>query len=359
MKRRVRWILALTVVMFVAMLTIAARGALVVTAAAQTGARGFTPPRGLDKVPITVPDDNAMTADRIELGKQLFFDMRLSRTKKMSCETCHVPEKGWTDGLALSPRHDGTMNTRHTPTLYGAAFYPDLYWDGRSRGLETQILAAWRGQMGADPDAIAKELADVPRYAAAFQKSYEGPVTGDRIVKALATFVRTIHAGDTPWDRSPQDPAAAPKTPIARGFQVFSTSGCVLCHTPPLFSDTQFHNVGIGSDSPKPDMGRGRILADAATKGNQPVTPEMERLMGAFKTPSLRGAALSGPYFHDGSAKTLDEAVDVMLKGGIDNKTKDPLLKPQTLTPEQRKDLMAFLQALTPNNKPYQRPKPW
>ena len=351
--------LILTVaLLLVAMVTVASRRS-VVSAAGQQGARAFTPPRGLDKVPMTVPDDNAMTADRIALGKQLFFDLRLSRTKKMSCETCHVPEKGWTDGLALSPRHDGSMNTRHTPTLYGVAFYPDLYWDGRARGLETQILAAWRGQMGADPDAIAKELADVAPYAAAFQKAYEGAPTGDRIVKALASFVRTIHAGDTPWDRAPQEAAAAKKTAIGRGFQVFSTNGCVVCHTPPLFSDTQFHNIGIGADKPTPDMGRGRILADAAAKSSQPVTPEMERLMGAFKTPSLRGAALSGPYFHDGGVKTLDEAVDVMLKGGIDNKTKDVLLTPRTITADERRDLMAFLQALTPDNKPYPRPKPW
>jgi cytochrome c peroxidase len=358
MKRRVSWILAITLP-FVVMLTIAARRPEVSSAAGQGGARGFTPPRGLEKVPMTVPDDNAITPNRILLGRQLFFDTRLSRTKKMSCETCHVPEKGWTDGLALSPRFDGSMNTRHTPTLYGVAFYPDLYWDGRAKGLEVQILAAWRSQMGADPDAIAKELAEVPRYVEAFTKEYEGAPTGERIVKALSTFVRTIQAADTPWDRSPQDASAAPKTAIARGFEQFSTSGCVLCHTPPLFSDTQFHNVGIGSDKPTPDMGRGRNLADAAAKASQPVTPEMERLMGAFKTPTLRGAALSGPYFHDGSAKTLDEAVDIMLKGAIDNKTKDVLLKPRTLTPSQRKDLMAFLQSLTPANKPYPRPKPW
>jgi cytochrome c peroxidase len=328
------------------------------TAAAQAKP-AFTAPRGLQDLPIVTPPDNALTAGRIALGKQLFFDPRLSRTKKMSCETCHVPEKGWTDGLALSPRFDGSMNTRHSPTLYGAAFYPDLYWDGRAKGLETQIMAAWRAQMGADPDAIAKELEALPRYSEAFQKEYEGPPTGDRVVKALASFVRTIHAGDTPWDRAPQDAAAASKTAIGRGFQVFSTSGCVLCHAPALFSDAQFHNIGIGADKVPPDMGRGKILSDAAAKNNQPVTPDIERLMGAFKTPSLRGVALSGPYFHDGSAKTLEEAVDLMLKGGIDNKSKDVLLKPQALTAEQRKDLMAFLTALTPDNAPYPRPKPW
>jgi cytochrome c peroxidase len=355
MNRRVVFAAAL---IFGILATVVLSRTYVLNATAQAKA-AFTPPQGLQNLPIATPADNALTAGRIALGKQLFFDTRLSRTQKMSCETCHVPEKGWTDGLALSPRFDGSMNTRHSPTLYGAAFYPDLYWDGRAKGLETQIMAAWRGQMGADPDAIAKELEALPRYREAFQKEYEGPPTGDRVVKALASFVRTIHAGDTPWDRAPQDAASAPKTAIGRGFQVFSTSGCVLCHTPALFSDAQFHNIGVGSDKPTPDMGRGKILADAAAKNNQPVTPDVERLMGAFKTPSLRGVALSGPYFHDGSAKTLDEAVDLMLKGGIDNKTKDVLLQPRTLTAEQRKDLMAFLAALTPDNKPYPRPQPW
>ena len=103
-------------------------------AAIQAGPTGFVLPRGLQSMPIPVPPDNPMTAGKIKLGEQLFFDKRLSRTKQMSCETCHVPEKGWTDGLALSPRFDGSMNTRHTPTLYGTAYYPDLYWDGRCQG---------------------------------------------------------------------------------------------------------------------------------------------------------------------------------------------------------------------------------
>ena len=321
MSRRMSCVVAVILGLAVAGLASLVGQPQVLTAAGQTARPDFALPRGLQSLTITVPPDNAMTTGRIALGKQLFFDTRLSRTKKMSCETCHVPEKGWTDGLALSPRFDGSMNTRHTPTMYGVAFYPDLYWDGRAKGLEAQIVAAWRSQMGGDPDAMAKELEAVPQYVEAFQKEYEGPPTGDRIVKALASYVRTIHAGNTPWDQAPQDSAEAAKTAIGRGFQVFSTSGCVLCHTPPLFSDAQFHNIGIGSDKPTPDMGRGKILADAAAKSNQPVTPDMERLMGAFKTPSL--------------------------------------LKPQTLTPAQRKDLMAFLAALTPDNSPYPRPTPW
>ena len=323
---------------------------------ARSRGQAFTPPRGLQDQPMEVPAGNAITAGKIALGQQLFFDKRLSKTRQMSCETCHLPEKGWTDGLKLSPKFDGSMNVRHTPTLYGVAYYPDLYWDGRAKGLEAQILAAWKGQMGADPDAIAAELAAVPGYAASFQKEMGGAPTGDGIVKALATFVRTIHAGDTPFDRLTG--AKRDASPAGKGFEVFSKVGqCTLCHLPPTFSDGLFHNVGIGFDTEKPDLGRGKILADAAGKSGQPPPPEAETLKGAFKTPSLRGVALSGPYFHDGRAATLEEAVDFMVKGGIENPHRDEKLKAVTLTPAQRTALLAFLRSLTPPQKPYARPK--
>jgi cytochrome c peroxidase len=331
-------------------------GLALMAGAARAQSPGFTPPRGLQDQPMDVPADNAITAGKIALGQQLFFDKRLGKTKQMSCETCHVPEKGWTDGLKLSPKFDGSMNVRHTPTLYGVAYYPDLYWDGRAKGLEAQILAAWKGQMGADPDAIAKELAAVPGYADAFAKEMGGEPTGDRIVKALATFVRTIQAGDTPFDRLS---AKARETAAAgKGFEVFSKVGqCTLCHLPPTFSDGLFHNVGIGFDTEKPDLGRGKILADAAGKSGQAPPPEAETLKGAFKTPSLRGVALSGPYFHDGRAATLEEAVDLMAKGGLENPHRDEKLKPVTLTAAQRTQLLAFLRSLSPAPKPYARPK--
>jgi cytochrome c peroxidase len=316
-------------------------------AARQSGDQAFTPPRGLTAMPIPVPPNNPITKGKIALGEQLFFDKRLSKTKKMSCETCHVPEKGWTDGLALSPRFDGSMNTRHTPTLYEVAYYPDLYWDGRSKGLEAQILAAWKSQMGGDPEAMATEVNGVPEYKAAFQREFGGPATGPRIVDALATFVRTIHAGDTPWDRQKQDPESLKRTEIGRGFLVFSeVAHCTNCHLPPLFSDTLFHNVGIGYDKETPDPGRGKVVT------NDP------KMMGAFKTPSLRGVALTAPYFHDGRSKTLEESVDVMLKGGIKNPNLDEKMQVWEVSPQQRRELLAFLRSLTPANslKPYRRP---
>jgi len=321
--------------------------AIAAMAARQSAQPAFTPPRGLTAMAIPVPESNPMTRGKIALGEQLFFDKRLSKTRTMNCETCHVPEKGWTDGLALSPRFDGSLNTRHTPTLYGAAYYPDLYWDGRAKGLETQILAAWKSQMGADPEAVAAELNQIAQYKTAFEKEFGGPATGSRIVDALATFVRTIHAGDTPWDRMKQDPASLKESPAGRGFIVFSdVAHCTNCHLPPLFSDTLFHNVGVGYDKESPDPGRGKVAA------NDP------RMMGAFKTPSLRGVALTGPYFHDGHAKTLEEAVDFMLKGGIKNPNLDEKLQVYPVTPQQRRDLLAFLRSLTPVDatRPYRRP---
>lgn len=319
--------------------------AIATIAARQATQTAFTPPRGLAAMPIPVPPNNPMTSGKIALGEQLFFDKRLSKTKKMNCETCHVPEKGWTDGLALSPRFDGSMNTRHTPTLYETAYFPDLYWDGRSKGLEAQILAAWKSQMGGDPDAIASELNAVAAYKAAFEKEFGGTATGARVVDALATFVRTIHAGDTPWDRMKQDPASLKQSAPGRGFIVFSeVAHCTNCHLPPLFSDTLFHNVGVGYDKETPDPGRGKIVTTDP------------KLMGAFKTPSLRGVALSAPYFHDGQAKTLEEAVDFMLKGGMKNPNLDEKLQPYPVTPQQRSDLLTFLRSLSPEAKRYRRP---
>ena len=305
---------------------------------------------------IPVPSDNPITAGKIKLGEQLFFDKRLSKAKNMSCESCHVPEKGWTDGQAFSKKFDGSLNERHTPTLFGVGFYPELYWDGRAQGLEALIPDVMKSQMGADPEEVARELEAVPAYKSAFEAELGGPPTPDRIARAVATFVRTIHAGDTPYDNLP--PEGAEDTEPAKGFKVFSeVTHCTLCHLPPLFSDTLFHNVGIGSDRKKPDPGRGKVVADAAVAAGKPVPPEGKTLMGAFKTPSLRGLLPRAPYFHDGRAKTYDEAAALMLKGGIPNPHLDEKLKAWPFTPDQREQLLAFLRSLTPESKPYPRPE--
>jgi cytochrome c peroxidase len=182
-----------------------------------------------------------------------------------------------------------------------------------------------------------------------------GEPTAERIVKALATFVRTIHAGDTAYDRMPAQ--GRDGSQAGKGFRVLSqVARCTLCHLPPTYSDGLFHNVGIGFDTEKPDLGRGKVLADAAGRSGEPLPPEAQTLQGAFKTPSLRGIALTGPYFHDGRAATLEEAVDLMARGGIENPHRDVKLKPVKLTAAERRLLLTFLRSLTPPKAPYKRP---
>lgn len=318
----------------------------------------FTPPSGLEHMELPVPADNPLTAAGIKPGEQLFFDKRLSANGKMSCESCHMPEKGWADGQRFSKRFDGSLNTVHTPTLFGVAYSTELGWDGASEGLEAVILDVWRTQMGADPEQVSRRLASVSGYRTAFERDMGGPPTPVRVVRALATFVRTIHAGDTPWDRQPKDDASLAKSESGQGFQVFSRVAiCTLCHLPPLYSDTLFHNVGVGFDKNNPDLERGQALADAAARDRKPAPADTETFKGAYKTPSLRGLALTAPYFHDGRAATLEEAADFMLQGGIDNPHRDDKLREWPVTPKQRRQLLAFLRSLTPASAVYRRPR--
>jgi len=308
---------------------------------------------------MAIPADNPVTPDKVELGKKLFFDTRLSKTGMMSCESCHLPDKGWADGKPFSTRSDGMVNTRHTPTLYNVGYYKQWYWDGRAATLEGQVTAAWRGQMGGDPDGVAMTLNGIDAYKADFQKVFSGPATGDNISKALAAFVRTILSKDSPWDKYQAGDKSAVGDDVVKGFDVFSNSdkaNCTLCHLPPLFTDTLFHNVGIGFDKPMPDLGRGKILGDAAEKAGTK-NPDADTMKGAFKTPTLRSITETAPYFHDGRAAKLEDAVDLMLKGGIKNPNLDEKLKPKTLKADEKAQLIAFLKALTPEQKPFEKPQ--
>jgi cytochrome c peroxidase len=304
---------------------------------------------------MNVPADNPITPEKVELGKQLFFDTRISDNGQFSCETCHLPEMGWGDGLALSTNAAGNVNTRHSPTLYNMGYYNQFYWDGRMPTLEEQILAAWRGQVGATPDEIAARLGAIPGYAEQFQSAMGAEVTAEAIVDALSTFVRSLEADQSPWDRYELGEDDAVSADAIAGFDVFSLdtkANCTLCHLPPLYTDTLFHNIGVGFDSENPDLGRGAFLAR-----QEPPAPDAESMNGAFKTPTLRNVTLHPPYFHDGSAATLDEAVDYVLGGGHQNEWLDEALQPREITEEEKAQLMAFLDALTTGQEPFERPE--
>jgi cytochrome c peroxidase len=288
---------------------------------------------------MSVPAENPITAEKAELGRLLYHDRRLSGDGKLACYSCHLNEKGLTDGIAKGKGAFGKDLTRSAPTLWNVGFQPHWYWDGRAKTLEAQALAAWKlANMGAKDQEKDEVRADilaalnaVPAYQERFQEAFGGPATQERVVQALATYMRTIVSRDTAWDRFTAGDAGALSADAQAGWKLFQEKGCVTCHTPPLFTDMQFHNVGIGMSAEKPDQGRGAITKNEAESG-------------AFKTPTLRDVARSAPYFHDGSAATLEEAVKAMLSGGFDNPHLDrERLKRQSITHDEFERILAFL----------------
>ncbi|HZI61658.1 MAG TPA: cytochrome c peroxidase [Pyrinomonadaceae bacterium] len=305
---------------------------------------GFTPeiqpiPPGLTTYEaMVIPADNPMTPEKVALGRQLFFDERLSIDGSKSCYSCHVCEKGLTDGLPKAVGPGNKTLPRHSPTLWNIGYHKEFYWDGRSPSLEKQAMAAWTGgNMGVgDKQAeVVGRINALQGYKSQFQNVFQSDATAENIMKAISAFERTIISGDTAWDRWRAGDQTAISESAFRGWNIFQTIKCTNCHDGVLFSDQQYHNVGIGMDQPTPDGGRANFTKK----------PEDT---GAFKTPTLRDVAKSAPYFHDGSAKTLEEAVDIMLAGGKPNQYLDKKnLQPQRVLPEQREDLLNFLRSLS------------
>lgn len=297
--------------------------------------------------PMEIPADNPMTPEKVALGRQLFFDERLSGDGTRSCYSCHVCDKGLTDGLAKAVGSFNKQLPRSSPTLWNIGYHKEFYWDGRSPSLEKQAMAAWTGaNMGAKADEIAARLNQIQGYRNQFQKVFSSDATPDNIVKAIAAFERTIITGDTPWDhwRATGGDESKMSAEVRRGWNVFQAIKCTNCHDGVLFTDQQYHNVGIGMDQKEPDVGRFKVT-------NNP------KDTGAFKTPTLRDIARSAPYFHDGSAATLEEAVDIMLGGGKPNQFLDKVnLQPHKLLPDQRADLLAFLRSLNVVNCNLKKP---
>ena len=291
---------------------------------------------GYEAMPI--PADNPMTPEKVALGRQLFFDERLSIDGSRSCYSCHVCEHGLTDGLPKAVGADNKPLTRNTPTLWNIGYHKEFYWDGRSDSLEKQAMAAWKGGnmgVGERTAEIVAKINALQDYRSQFQKVFQSDATAENMMKAIAAFERAIIGGNTPWDRWRAGDQSAISQSAYRGWNIFQGIKCNNCHDGILFTDQQYHNIGIGMDQTFVDTGR-----EAVTKRQEDY--------GAFKTPTLRDIAKSGPYFHDGSAKTLEEAVDIMLAGGKPNAFIDKKnLKPQRVLPEQREDLLNFLRSLT------------
>ncbi len=297
---------------------------------------------------MSIPADNPLTAEKVELGKQLYYDARLSGDGVRSCYGCHLEENGLTDGEPVAIGAFDKTLTRSSPTMWNVGYYPNLYWDGRSGALEKQVQGAWGGgNMGASGkdgapsmDDVCAKLNEIPGYKEQFEKIFGGPATPDNVAMAVASFMRTIvtTTENSRWVRFRGGDTTALNEQEQRGYQIFSEKAkCTNCHDGVLLTDMQFHNTGIGMDKENPDVGRAKPSGD-------------EKDTGAFKTPSLFDISKSAPYFHDGSVATLEEAVDVMLTGGKPNKWLDEKnladAKNASFSDAEKADLIAFLRAL-------------
>ncbi len=315
---------------------------------AEEAAEAVWPPQLPGYAAMEVPADNPMTEEKVELGKMLYYDQRLSGDGERSCYGCHVKENGLATGDTLAiGAFDKTLG-RNVPTLWNVGYQDKWYWDGRAGALESQVQGAWKGgNMGASgADGVPSmadrcaELMEIPAYAEKFQAVFGEAANPDNVAKAVASFMRTIVATDSAWVRFRGGDDAALSEDAKKGYDIFANKAkCTNCHDGLLLTDLQFHNVGIGceGDSCK-DVGRVKVSEDEADTG-------------AFKTPTLLDVAESGPYFHDGSVATLEETVDLMTSGGNANKWLDEKnladAKDAELTDEDKALLVTFLKELT------------
>lgn len=294
-----------------------------------------TVPLGLDIVAPT-PDDNALTAAKVALGRKLFFDPAVSADGTRSCGSCHQPTRYFTDGKPRSVGVEGREGNRNVPSILNAAYGRSFFWDGRAVTLEEQVLQPIQGrnELSLALPELIRRLSDREDYRAEFRDAYgEEGISPSRVARALASYVRTLRSGDAPIDRFLAGDTGALSPDARRGFRLFvGRANCGVCHLAPLFTDHRFHNTGVswGYD----DLGRFAVTGEEADRGR-------------FKTPSLRNVAETAPYMHDGSLATLEAVIDRYDAGGTANPRLDEEIRPLGLTPAEKRQLVAFLGALT------------
>ena len=270
-------------------------------------------PLGLD-LHLPAPEGNSLTAEKIELGRQLFNDRRLSRDGSISCSTCHDPDRAFSDGRALAVGVFGRAGRRNSPALINRGYGRLFFWDGRVASLEEQVLKPIE-----DPNEM-----DLPLVEASSRVGLDTAT----MARALASFVRSILSGDSPYDRFVNGDRAALTREQQLGLQVFrGKAHCTACHVGPNFTDEALHNTGVAwRDGKLADEGAGQ---------------------GRFKTPTLREIARTAPYMHDGSLATLQDVVEFYDAGGRANPGLDPEVRRLHLSPDEKRALIGFLGALT------------
>jgi cytochrome c peroxidase len=321
-----------------------------------------------------IPADNPQTPAKVALGRSLFFDPRLSADGTVSCGSCHAPGRAFTDGRRASVGLKGLVGQRNAPTILNALYEKTLFWDGRAASLEDQALKPIvnTSEMGRpDLDSAVAAVAQDARYRAQFAQVFgRGPNAPD-LARAIAAYERSELAFAAPFDAFAAGDAGAMSAEARRGWALFRGKGrCVQCHevsTPgaggALFMDQGFHNIGVGADrrdlaalacatQARLDAGvriavdQAAIASELSALGAFLVTKQPGDI-ATFKTPSLRNVALTAPYFHDGSARTLWDVVDHYNKGGVKNPWLDRAIHPLRLSEAEVGDLVAFLGALT------------
>jgi cytochrome c peroxidase len=273
-------------------------------------------PAGLDAY-LPVPAANPLTRAKVELGKKLFADRRLSTDGTVACISCHDPQLAFGDRRRLAIGIRGQVGKRRAPRLVNRAYGRSFFWDGRAQTLEQQVL---------EPVANPLEMASSAREAAARIGIDEAELRD-----ALASYVRTLLSGNSALDRYMAGDAAAMSAAEQLGLRLFTgKAGCSSCHVGPNLTDERFHNTGAGDGN---DPGRSAVTG-------------REEDRGAFKTPSLRDAARTPPYMHDGSLATLEDAIEFYDKGGRANARLDPEIRPLHLSTQEKAALASFLRAL-------------
>ncbi|QEF98013.1 Cytochrome c551 peroxidase precursor [Stieleria maiorica] len=326
----------------------------------------ITLPKGLDaaKGNLFIPADNPMTRAKIELGRQLYFDPRLSNDNTISCASCHDPAQGYGAQTQFGVGVRGQEGGRNSPVAYNRIVSNAQFWDGRAATLEDQAVGPIANpiEMGNSHETCVADLAANPIYKLQFEKLFDDGITIDNVGKAIATFERALVTGPAPYDFQndldtfeklfaddleylDEEPelkekydalkAAIASHPMSesakRGMKLFAgKANCATCHAGANFTDEQYHNLGVGMEAGEPDLGRYEVT-------------KQEKDKGAFKTPTLRNIALSAPYMHDGSQKTLAEVVDWYDKGGHKNPWLSDKMKVLNLTDQEKADLVAFM----------------
>lgn len=285
-------------------------------------AAAVTIPLGLDLY-VPVPEVNPLTAEKIEIGRRLFFDRRLSRDGSVACSSCHDPERAFSDGRAIAIGVFGRVGRRNAPALINRGYGRLFFWDGRSSSLEEQVLMPIQ-----DPNEMDLALDEA---------SARVGLAAVEISRALASFVRSILSGGSPFDRFINGDRGALSADQQAGLQLFrGKANCVACHVGPNFTDERLHNTGVAwRDGRFADPGAGR---------------------GDFKTPTLREIAHTAPYMHDGSIATIEGVIDYYDRGGNRNPGLDTEIRPLHLSPIEKQSILAFLRRLSGiSNRPLYR----